>query len=53
MKRILTTFKSFDSFGQPINVQYQGTETYRTPLGSCLSILTWAIILAFALEKAL
>jgi len=40
--------KSLDSFGKPIGVNYQGSDTYQTTLGGLCSLGTFFFLLIYA-----
>ena len=39
---------SFDSFGEPVSLNYKGDTTYKTAVGALLSISIKAFLLFFA-----
>ena len=49
MRKII---RSFDIFGKPISVSYQGSDSYRTVIGGIMSAFVFAIIIASAVMKA-
>ena len=40
---------SKDRFGQPVTVNFEGESTYRTFGGACVSLVTYIIVLGFAI----
>ena len=42
--------KDRDSFGQPVSLQYQGRDKYKTKLGGFCSLIVLAIVLGLLLE---
>ena len=42
--------KSIDSFGHPIQVNYNGEETYKSLVGGVLSLLSLALTLVLVLK---
>jgi len=44
-------FRSQDMFGHPINLQYQGNDTFQTLPGGCMSFMITILIFAYALLK--
>ena len=41
--------KSFDLFGIPISLKYKGEDTFKTPIGGIVSIISYLSVLAFVL----
>mmetsp|Transcript_28290 Transcript_28290/g.42845 ORF Transcript_28290/g.42845 Transcript_28290/m.42845 type:complete len:140 (+) Transcript_28290:161-580(+) len=50
-KGFLSLIRSFDKFGQPIALNYQGEETYKTMGGSCLTILMLLMLLSSVMKS--
>ena len=48
MGKFYDYLKSFDSFGEPISLNYKGDSAYSTGLGAFFSIAIQAFILIFA-----
>ena len=48
MGKFYDYFKSFDSFGEPISLNYKGDSAYSTGLGALFSIAIQVFILIFA-----
>jgi len=48
MGKFYDYFKSFDSFGEPISLNYKGDSAYNTGLGAFFSIAIQVFILVFA-----
>ena len=48
---MLNYLLSFDSYGEPIKVNYKGNSSYQTIVGAILSILASLLILAYALVQ--
>ena len=49
--KISGSIKSQDAFGQPININYQGNETFQTLPGGVLSILMMVFFVGYTLLK--
>ena len=45
-------FRSIDTFGKPINLNFRGEEYFKTSLGAFISLIWFAAILAFIAQKA-
>ena len=45
--------KGFDVYGEQISLTYQGDDTYKTVPGASVSIVVFAVILAYAAYRAL
>ena len=44
-KRLLKfNVSSFDIYGHPINVNLDGSDVFKTKLGACVSLMTYALI---------
>ena len=48
----MNRIKSFDRFGEPITVNYQGEGDFKTIGGACISILVSLLVLVFAFVSA-
>lgn len=46
------SFKSFDWFGQTINLRYKGEEEFKTIVGASMSYLLVMVLLGFGIFKA-
>ena len=44
---------SFDAFGEPVSLNYNGDTTYKTAVGALLSISIKAFLLFFAAQQVL
>ena len=49
MMKKMNVFRRLDMFGKPIAVKYQGSDTYRTTLGGCLSLMAFLVVVAYAI----
>ena len=48
------SFLRWDAFGSPVLFNYEeGNQTYRSPAGSCVSLLSMTITLVFIIQQAL
>ena len=43
--------RSIDAFGAPIGVNYKGNDTYQTKLGGVVSLVTFVVILFYAVYQ--
>ena len=43
--------KSYDAYGQPISLHYEGEDSFKTCPGGCISLLLILIIYIYALVK--
>ena len=43
--------KSFDAFGEPVNINYKGDATYKTCIGGLFTIGLKSFVLVFALAQ--
>lgn len=50
-KRVHDSFVDLDIFGQPIALNFKGRETYKTCLGSFLTLFFYFIVFNFILIK--
>ena len=48
MKKFTTALKSIDIFGHPVGVHYKGSSTYKTSLGSFMTLLSIIIVGIYA-----
>ena len=52
----MSSFGSFirglDRYGQPVTVNYQGEDTYKTKTGGILTILVYALVATYTVLKA-
>ena len=44
MKKFTNFFVSKDMFGQPVTVNYRGSDVFRTKIGALLSLATYILI---------
>ena len=51
MNRISNFIRGFDSYGEPINVNYRGSNSYQTLLGGFLSIMVLTLVTLFTIVK--
>ena len=45
MRKLTDFFVSKDMFGQPVTVNYRGSDVFRTKIGALLSLVTYLLIL--------
>ena len=50
-RKVSNILHNFDFFGHPITVNYRGNDKYQTSFGSLVSIICFALMLAFSLFK--
>ena len=43
--------RSFDEYGQPISLNYQGSEVFQTLLGGLLSILVLLVMMGYGILR--
>jgi hypothetical protein len=53
MSRTGQGFRSVDTFGKPINLNFRGQEYFKTSLGAFISLIWLAAVLAIISQKAL
>ena len=53
MGLVLDKIRSFDSYGQPVSVNYKGNDTYQTVTGGLISLLAAMIVAIFAIVKGM
>jgi len=53
MTQILRYLRSFDSFGEPVSINYKGDSSFKTSIGAFFSIVLKALVLTFALLSLL
>ena len=51
MKGLVDKFKSIDIYGHSIGVHYRGDGSYRTSLGSFVTLITVALVLSYTTIK--
>lgn len=47
MKALRNTFRSFDSFGQPVTINFKGTDNFQTILGAVVSLAIQGFLMFF------
>ena len=52
MSALIQRFKNWDRFGEPVTVNYEGDDTFKTCGGACFSLFTYILVLAFAVVQA-
>ena len=50
---LISYLKKFDSFGEPVGVNYKGESTYKTVLGSFCTLALLAFLIFFACNSML
>ena len=53
MKEIVDKFKSIDIYGHSIGVHYRGDGSYRTALGSFVTLITAALVMSYTAIKVI
>ena len=53
MKSFQNYFKSYDGYGEPIQVSYKGSPTYQTGIGAILTLSLQAFMLAYLVTESL
>ena len=51
MQTLDEKFIGLDTYGVPVTVNYRGEDTYKTRFGALLSLLSYFLIISFAVEK--
>ena len=46
-------FIGLDMFGVPVTVNYRGESSYNTRFGAFLSLISWFLLIAFAIEQGI
>ena len=53
MRNFFSYLKSYDAFGEPIGLNYDGESTYKTLLGALVTIAIKAFLLIFATTQTI
>ena len=53
MNYIDDKFIGLDMYGTPISVNYRGESSYNTRFGALLSLISWFLLIAFAIDQGI
>ena len=51
MQTLNEKFIGLDTYGVPVTVNYRGDDTYKTRFGALLSLLSYFLLISFAIER--
>jgi len=43
--------RKMDGFGQTLNLQFRGSDTFKSKLGGAVSLLIYLVVIVYAFEK--
>ena len=52
VSRVTQWIRSHDIYGQPVNINYEGEETYKTCPGGIISLILFAVVLMYTSLKS-
>jgi hypothetical protein len=49
--KLLKKFIDLDMYGEPVGINYRGSDVYKTLPGACVTLLSLAVIIYYSFNK--